>query len=123
MPNKPIFHITHVDNLPSIIGARCLWSDAPPLVRQRQYPYINVSGACAAITRYSNQNTLKTRPLVNESQPPKAAVSRVFYSCSPSETPPPRSAQKGPALTYVFASFEEDIEVIREGGKAKTSPQ
>jgi len=28
MPNKPIFHITHVDNLPSIIGARCLWSDA-----------------------------------------------------------------------------------------------
>jgi len=28
MPNKQIFHITHVDNLPGVIGAGCLWSDA-----------------------------------------------------------------------------------------------
>jgi len=28
MANKQIYHITHVDNLPGIIGAGCLWSDA-----------------------------------------------------------------------------------------------
>jgi len=33
MSNKPIFHITHVDNLPSIIGAGCLWSDSQRILQ------------------------------------------------------------------------------------------
>lgn len=35
-PNPRIFHITHVANLPSIIAAGCLWSDAQRLARNLQ---------------------------------------------------------------------------------------
>jgi hypothetical protein len=32
-PNPPIFHITHVENLPSIIGHGCLWADSQRIAR------------------------------------------------------------------------------------------
>ena len=30
----PIYHITHVDNLPSIVAHDCLWSDAQRIAQQ-----------------------------------------------------------------------------------------
>jgi hypothetical protein len=33
-PNPPIFHITHVENLASIIAHGCLWSDAQRIARK-----------------------------------------------------------------------------------------
>ena len=37
VPQNPrIFHITHVENLPSIIASRCLWSDAQRIRRNLQ---------------------------------------------------------------------------------------
>jgi hypothetical protein len=41
--NPPIFHITHVENLPSIVAHGCLWSDSQRIARNLETTNIGYS--------------------------------------------------------------------------------